>query len=150
MKGQRVYLDDERVTPEGWIRTYWPDEVIALLKTTTQPTLAQLVQLFGYTTTIAKPGENINGGGAIQRIGDEVLSPMWRRADANKSVGVRQLAAYHTQGNTAFIRYFTVNSSGTTQQTNLFTHEGVEGQSILPHISGSLTTPTVDSARSRR
>ncbi len=29
----RVYLDDERVTPEGWTRTYWPDEVIALLKT---------------------------------------------------------------------------------------------------------------------
>ena len=31
--GKRVYLDDERATPEGWVRTYWPDEVIALLKT---------------------------------------------------------------------------------------------------------------------
>lgn len=30
---ERVYLDDERVTPDGWTRTYWPDEVIALLKT---------------------------------------------------------------------------------------------------------------------
>jgi hypothetical protein len=29
----RVYLDDERVTPDGWTRTFWPDEVIALLKT---------------------------------------------------------------------------------------------------------------------
>ena len=29
----RVYLDDERATPEGWVRTYWPDEVIALLAT---------------------------------------------------------------------------------------------------------------------
>ena len=29
----RVYLDDERVTSEGWTRTYGPDEVIALLKT---------------------------------------------------------------------------------------------------------------------
>jgi hypothetical protein len=28
----KVFLDDERVTPEGWVRTYWPDEVIALLK----------------------------------------------------------------------------------------------------------------------
>jgi hypothetical protein len=27
----RVFLDDERTTPEGWIRTFWPDEVIALL-----------------------------------------------------------------------------------------------------------------------
>ncbi|BDR35446.1 cyclic-phosphate processing receiver domain-containing protein [Photobacterium damselae] len=29
----KVYLDDERTTPEGWIRVYWPDEMITLLKT---------------------------------------------------------------------------------------------------------------------
>jgi hypothetical protein len=29
----KVYLDDERATPEGWHRVYWPDEAIALLKT---------------------------------------------------------------------------------------------------------------------
>lgn len=29
----RVYLDDERTTPEGWVRAYWPDEAIALLET---------------------------------------------------------------------------------------------------------------------
>ncbi len=29
----KVYLDDERLTPDGWVRTYWPDEVIALLQT---------------------------------------------------------------------------------------------------------------------
>lgn len=29
----KVFLDDERPTPAGWIRAYWPDEVIALLKT---------------------------------------------------------------------------------------------------------------------
>jgi len=29
----RVYLDDERTTPEGWVRVYWPDEAIALLET---------------------------------------------------------------------------------------------------------------------
>jgi len=27
----KAYLDDERETPEGWIRCYWPDEVIELL-----------------------------------------------------------------------------------------------------------------------
>ena len=27
-----VYLDDERETPAGWLRAYWPDEVIAFLK----------------------------------------------------------------------------------------------------------------------
>ena len=29
----KVYLDDERNTPDGWVRTYWPEEAIALLKT---------------------------------------------------------------------------------------------------------------------
>lgn len=29
----KVFLDDERATPEGWVRTFWPEEVIALLKT---------------------------------------------------------------------------------------------------------------------
>lgn len=29
----RVYLDDVRPTPEGWIRAYWPDEVIHMLQT---------------------------------------------------------------------------------------------------------------------
>ena len=29
----KVYLDDERTEPDGWVRVYWPDEAIALLKT---------------------------------------------------------------------------------------------------------------------
>jgi hypothetical protein len=28
----RVYLDDERQTPDGWVRVWWPDEAIALLE----------------------------------------------------------------------------------------------------------------------
>ena len=31
----KIYLDDERTTPDGWHRTYWPDEAIELLKTGT-------------------------------------------------------------------------------------------------------------------
>ena len=27
----KVYLDDERATPQGWHRVYWPDEAIDLL-----------------------------------------------------------------------------------------------------------------------
>lgn len=29
----KVFLDDERTTPTGWIRGHWPDEAIALLET---------------------------------------------------------------------------------------------------------------------
>ena len=28
-----LYLDDLRPAPEGWVRVFWPDEAIALLKT---------------------------------------------------------------------------------------------------------------------
>ncbi|MEA8592104.1 hypothetical protein PZT57_26020 [Pseudomonas aeruginosa] len=28
----KVFLDDERTTPDGWVRTFWPDETIELLK----------------------------------------------------------------------------------------------------------------------
>ena len=28
----KVYLDDERSTPDGWVRVYWPEEAIELLK----------------------------------------------------------------------------------------------------------------------
>lgn len=31
----KVYLDDERPTPDGWVRCLWPDEVIEYLKTGT-------------------------------------------------------------------------------------------------------------------
>ncbi|WP_231615586.1 cyclic-phosphate processing receiver domain-containing protein [Novipirellula artificiosorum] len=33
MRVMKVYLDDERQTPDGWVRVYWPDEAIELLKT---------------------------------------------------------------------------------------------------------------------
>ncbi len=29
----KVYLDDERPTPSGWVRAYWPEEVIDMLQT---------------------------------------------------------------------------------------------------------------------
>ncbi|MFJ1259025.1 cyclic-phosphate processing receiver domain-containing protein [Cupriavidus sp. CuC1] len=28
----KVYLDDARETPAGWVRAYWPEEAIALLQ----------------------------------------------------------------------------------------------------------------------
>ena len=29
----KVYLDDERTAPDGWVQTRWPDETIRLLQT---------------------------------------------------------------------------------------------------------------------
>lgn len=43
----RVFLDDERTTPAGWIRVYWPSEAIALLKTGAVEELSQAVLNLG-------------------------------------------------------------------------------------------------------
>lgn len=32
-KKMKVFLDDERTTPDGWVRVYWPNEAIRLLST---------------------------------------------------------------------------------------------------------------------
>ena len=29
----RIFLDDERVAPDGWVQVHWPSEAIALLET---------------------------------------------------------------------------------------------------------------------
>lgn len=31
----KVFLDDERIAPDGWVQVRWPDEVINLLQTGT-------------------------------------------------------------------------------------------------------------------
>ncbi len=46
-----------------------------------------------------------------QARGDEVISPYWRSADGGE-VTVRQLAAYHSQGNRATIRWYNQAGSG--------------------------------------
>ncbi len=101
-----------------------------------EPDVAELAKLFGYGTTITANGVPLNENGLVHASGDEVLSPYWVRANSATPVTVRQLAAFHTQGNTATFRWHTKGSNTTT---NLITHAGVEGQSILPHRNGSST-----------
>ena len=103
-----------------------------------EPDVTEIARLFGYRTAITSAGVPLNQNGLVAATGDEVLSPYWLRANATQPVSVRQLAAFHTQGNTATARWF---AKGSTTMTNLVTHAGVEGQSILPHRSGSTTAP---------
>jgi fibronectin type 3 domain-containing protein/regulation of enolase protein 1 (concanavalin A-like superfamily) len=99
-----------------------------------EPSLQEVMNTFGYKTTIAGPGEVLSNGGRIQRVGDEVLSPYWFRADTSAPIQVRQLTAFHTQGNTAALFW---HNKGSTTVTNLFTHDGLWGQSFLPPKNGT-------------
>ena len=99
-----------------------------------EPNLQNIVDTYGFRTQIIKPGEVLNQGGRIVRVGDEVLSPYWFRADTSSPVTARQIAAFHTQGNTATLYW---HAKGSTTVTQLFKHDGEWGQSFLPVRDGT-------------
>jgi hypothetical protein len=99
--------------------------------------VAQLVNgVFGYRTTIARAGEQLNQDGLVTAVGDEVLSPYWRRADSTKPVSVTQIVAYHSQGNPDTIYWYPKN---TTSRTAILTAPGTDTQTVLPRLSGNST-----------
>lgn len=103
-----------------------------------EPTLNEIVKVYGYATVITNSNQQLNRNGLVQAVGDEVLSPYWQRADNLQPVSVRQLAAYHRQGNTATV-YRHYKGSNTTR--TIFTHAGIDGQTLLPRKNGSTTSP---------
>lgn len=92
-----------------------------------EPTVAQIVEAFGYSTDIAQ-GQLANGG-KVETIGDEVLMPYLQKLDPSKSVEVIQMAAFLQQGNVARLGYHQVGSSAVT---NLFANDDQQGQTVLP------------------
>jgi fibronectin type 3 domain-containing protein len=95
------------------------------------------MQLFGYKTVITYPGQQLNQGGKVARVGDEVLSPYWLRSDTTLPVTIRQLGAYHSQtlAGAATVKW---HMKGSTTTTNIFKHDAEEGQSFLPHIDNGV------------
>lgn len=96
--------------------------------------LGDFFKLFGYGTKATNSGELLSNGGRPEAVGDEVLSAYWQAADPTAPVVVRQLAAYHSQGNTETFKVFLKSNKA---QTSLFTHNGLMGQSILPSLANS-------------
>ena len=98
-----------------------------------EPGLGQIARVFGYTTTFVAPGQRISRQGRVEAIGEEVLSPYWRRADQSKPVTVRQLAAFHGCCNastqSAYLRW---HVKGSDTRTTLYRHAAVDGQALLP------------------
>jgi hypothetical protein len=63
----------------------------------TEPTAKTIVNnIFGFTTNITNSGQQLNAGGNIQLVGDEILSPYWKVADDGAYVRVTQLASFHS------------------------------------------------------
>ncbi|HEV7807455.1 MAG TPA: choice-of-anchor D domain-containing protein, partial [Solirubrobacteraceae bacterium] len=124
---------DDSTAPETVVQLagWWQ----SLSENNKEPSLVTMVNTsFGHKTTLLYSGQTLNRQGRIETAGEEVLSPYWTRVDTTKPVSVRQLAAFHTQGNTATIRW---HARGSTTLTTIFTHAGAEGQSYLPHLNAN-------------
>jgi hypothetical protein len=80
---------------------------------TNERDLQTIVQAFGFGTVTGTPGQ-LNTLGQPTPVGDEIISPYWTSADGGEVV-VRQLAAFHTQGNQSTIRWFTQAGTGVGQ-----------------------------------
>ena len=103
-----------------------------------EPTFPEVIQVFGYSTVIVGPGQQLDEHGHVDAVGEEILSPYWNIADPTKKVTVRQLSADHTQGNSQTFKWYTQGTPGTIHL--IMTMDGTDAQSFLPRLSG-LTGP---------
>ena len=106
-----------------------------------EPSLQQVVDTFGYKTRIVNSGQNLNQKGLFAAVGDEILSPYWRRADTAQPVAVRQLVGFHTYPNTATIYWYPKGSTATSAVVKM---DGQDAQTFLPRKNGS-TAPASSS-----
>ena len=92
-----------------------------------EPTVAQIVEAFGYTTDVAQ--SSLNGLGDVEVVGDEVLMPYLERLDGSKPVEVINLAAFLQQGNISRLNLHELESDALTE---LFAGDDQQGQTVLP------------------
>jgi hypothetical protein len=57
----KIYLDDERPAPQGWVRCYWPEEVIALLAKENVTEISLDHDLGDWTNTPERTGYDVLG-----------------------------------------------------------------------------------------
>jgi glucose/arabinose dehydrogenase len=109
--------------------------------TYTEPSVAQIVSTFGYTTVITNPGQSLNQSGQIETAGQEVLSSYWTRADTNLPITVQQLAAFHTEGNGSTLYWYSQGHS--TSFNSILSAVGDNAQSLLPVENDKSKTPSI-------
>ena len=120
---------------------------------TAEPTLAQILSLFGYSTN---PGFldklSKTQGGSTARAGDETVSAYWVQADPAQPVSVRQMAAFHTydpasgrkstlfwhrETDKASIQASEAAGTQSTLMQFLFAHDASDAQTLLPRTDGA-------------
>ncbi|WP_380052068.1 carbohydrate-binding protein [Falsihalocynthiibacter sp. SS001] len=112
-----------------------------------EPTVAQIVEAFGYSTDVAQG--QLNGGGDVETIGDEVLLPYLQRLDDSQPVEVINMAAFLQQGNISRVNIHDLSDDGLTE---LFAGDDQQGQTVSPDglVVGSGNTGSVGQASLNR
>ncbi|MCJ8164433.1 malectin domain-containing carbohydrate-binding protein, partial [Pontibacter sp. E15-1] len=116
-----------------------------------EPHAQEIVNAFGFGTKIGfNASDGASDGDYIMPNSDEIMSAFFLRVDPSKPVSVLQMAAYH--GCCSDVETFQWYNKNSTSSTVLFTHENLDGQSLLPRRNGSSKiaqgtfTPTASSS----
>ncbi|TSD63826.1 T9SS type A sorting domain-containing protein [Inquilinus sp. KBS0705] len=109
-------------------------------ESTNEPYAQQIISAFGYTTNTGYGHDDGDNNGTARVAGSsEVNASYFVQADKSKPVTVYQMAAYHSCCSAVeSVKYFAKGSSSTT---NLFTHNNLDGQSVIPRLANSSTSP---------
>ncbi len=129
--------DDETPYKEVRLRGLWQREG----EGRGEPMASEILEAFGLTIDIAFPSPNFKAGDDFSVAGDEIYTNNFLRADPNKPVNIRQLAAYHgccdggarswTQENNPETNGGNVGNKGTLRTI----HIGEDSQTLLPRRS---------------
>jgi hypothetical protein len=100
-----------------------------------EPDLQTIVNMMvGYGTNINPSqinflNESTSVSAAPIYYGEEVVSAYWTEADSTQSVGVTQIDAFHTQGDTSGLNYY---AQGSTSTHNILSTGSDVGQTFFP------------------
>jgi hypothetical protein len=105
-------------------------------ESTNEPYAYQIINAFGFTSSTGYAHDDGNNNGTTRVANSsEVNAGYFVRADPSRPVTVHQMAAYH--GCCSAVEAFRYYSKGSSTVTTLFTHDNLDGQSVLPRLSNS-------------
>ncbi|WP_242929563.1 malectin domain-containing carbohydrate-binding protein, partial [Pontibacter vulgaris] len=103
-----------------------------------EPYAVEVIRAFGFLSqTGFNSNDGVIDGNDLVPNSDEILSAFFVRADPSKPVSVVQMSAHH--GCCSSTESFRWYYKGSSTITVLFTHNSLDGQSLLPRRRGSTT-----------
>ncbi|GGH18117.1 hypothetical protein GCM10007352_28640 [Mucilaginibacter phyllosphaerae] len=107
-------------------------------ESTNEPYAQQIISAFGFNTTVGYGHDDGNIDGSTRVPGSsEVNAAYFVKADLSKPVTIYQMAAYH--GCCSAVESIRYHKKGSSSVFNVFTHNNLDGQSVLPRLTGSGT-----------